>query len=143
VTSSQPQGATIGTLHSMLAMGIVILALVFAALGVGGYVPLTGHDAGRDVVAAIFAGLQLVMLAVALFVLRPRIPQRSAAQSVQTYWSAPETISRVLPVWFLCDGAAILGIVCYGLTASLLPAAVAGAAFLTFLMLAPARIAGG
>ena len=143
--NTQAQTAPVVMVHGMLIGGILILAAVFAGLTAAGVVPMIRHD--RDVatttlLAEIFGGLQLVILAVAVLVFKPRIPGRTAAQSVQAYWASQETISRVLPVWFLCDGAAILGIVAYGLTGHVIPAAVAGLALVACILLSPGRIAG-
>jgi hypothetical protein len=135
------QAATLSTLHRFLASGLVLVGAVFAVMTFLGRVPFRPPDSSTDFVAEISGGVQLVMLAVAWVVLKPQIPARTAGQSAEA-WATPPTTAKVLRVWFLCDGAGILGAVAFGLTGSMIPAAVGVLALLGLLMLAPSRLAG-
>jgi hypothetical protein len=58
-------------------------------------------------------GLAGVLVVVAWLVYLPRVPRRSPGVPVTDYWSTPEVVERVTPLWFLLEGAGILASVAY------------------------------
>jgi hypothetical protein len=119
-------------LHRFLGIGLVMVATVFVILGYVGIAPLLSRDGVSAVIAYAMSGVGVVLGAVALLFLKPRAPDRKPGQSVEQYWSAPETRERVLPVWFLLEGAgttAAMGYVLTGEPVSLIVAALVIAAF--------------
>jgi hypothetical protein len=124
--------ATAPLLHRFLGIGLVMLAAVFAMLGYLGIAPLLPRNGVSPVIAYALSGIGVVLGAIALLFLKPRAPERKPGQSVEQYWSTRETGARVLPVWFLLEGAATTAAIGYLLTGepvSLIVAALAIAAF--------------
>jgi hypothetical protein len=123
---------TVPLLHRFLGIGLVAMATVFVTLGYLGIAPLLPPESASTVIAYAMSGISVVVGIVALLFLKPRVPDRKPGQSVEQFWSAPDAGARVLPVWFLLEGAGITASVGYLLTgelASLIVSALAIAAF--------------
>lgn len=124
--------ATVPLLHRFLGIGLVMVAAVFVTLGYLGIAPLLPRTGVSPVIAYALSGIGVVLGAIALLLLKPRAPDRKPGQSVEQYWSTPETGARVLPVWFLLEVAGMTSAIGYLLTGepvSLIVAALAIAAF--------------
>jgi small-conductance mechanosensitive channel len=61
-----------------------------------------------------FSALSFVLVAVALLLLKPRVPARESRQPVEEYWSS--VTSTILPMWFVMEAAGLIAIVGYFLT---------------------------
>jgi hypothetical protein len=112
-------------LHRFLGIGLLTLGAVFFGLRSGG-VELLPPGPFSSTLAYILAGFSLVVAAVALLVLRRRVPARRPGQSEDQYWTRPEVVSAAMLVWFLLEGAGIVAAVGYLLTAAPIAAVVAG-----------------
>ena len=69
--------------------------------------------------------------------LKPRVPGRRPSQSIGEYWSTPDVTAKVFLVWFLMEGAGVLGAVGYFLTGAPLPAAAMLLAIVVFWLNGP------
>jgi hypothetical protein len=74
---------------------------------------------------------------VALLLLKPRVPERHVAQSVDQYWSTSGVSAKVVNVWFLLDGAGMLALIGCLLTGELVAAIVATVAIFAFWFCGP------
>jgi hypothetical protein len=118
--------ATVPMLHRFLGIGLMTLAAALLLLKYFGIAPGLRADSVTKLIAYSLSAVAVVLAVVALVVFKRRVPERSAAQSVEDYWSAPEVGSKVLPVWFLLEGAGTLAAVGYFLTGEPVAAVAAG-----------------
>ena len=138
MTTTPTATASTPTLHRILGIGLVLLAIVFLALTYGGMRPLLAADGVTPpTIAYAFAGVAVAFVAVALFVCKPRVPNRGPGQSADEYWSTPEVSEKVVLVWFFLEGAGILAGVGYLLTGELAPVIAMGLAILVLWMFGP------
>ena len=129
--------ATVPVLHRFLGIGLVMMATVFVALGYVGIAPLLPRGGASPVIAYAMSGVAVVLGVVALLFLKPRVPDRKPGQSVEQYWSAPEAGARVLPVWFLLEGAGMTSAIGYLLTGEPVALIVAVLAITAFWLCGP------
>jgi hypothetical protein len=114
--------ATIPLLHRFLGLGLLALAaagFVLVYLGVG---PLLRPDSLSRTLGYVFSGSAVVLAAVAFLIFKPRVPDRPSTQTVEEYWATPHVAIKILPVWFLLEGAGSLSALSYLLTGELLSA---------------------
>lgn len=133
--------ATLPLLHRFLGIGLTALAAAACVFKYLGAVPLLGHGSVTPVVSYALSGIAAVIAAVALLVMKPRVADRGPGQSVEQYWSTPEVGTKVLPVWFLLEGAGILSVVGYLLTGELVSATATGLAIVAFWLCGPTLFA--
>ena len=129
--------ATLPLLHRFLGIGLVLVAASLLVLRYLGIAPMLPHDSVTRVIAYTLSGCGVVLAAVALFVFKPRVPDRSPGQSVEQYWSTPEVGAKVLPVWFLLEGAGMMAAVGYFVTGAPVSAVVAGLLIAGFSLCGP------
>jgi hypothetical protein len=134
--------ATVPLLHRFLGIGLVMVATVFITLGYLGIAPLLPREGGSVVIAYAMSGFAVVLGAVALLFLKPKAPERKTGQSVEQYWSAPETSARVLPVWFLLEGAGTTAAIGYLLTGEPVSLVVTALAITVFWLCGPSAFDG-
>jgi hypothetical protein len=119
-------------LHRLLGIALVSLAAAILVLEYLGIAPILRRDSVTPVIAYALSGAGVVLAAVALLILKPRVPDRAPGQSVEQYWTRPEIGARVLPVWLLLESAGMLPAVGYLMTGELVTAFVAGLAILVY-----------
>lgn len=102
-------------LHRSLGIGLVMMAAVMAFLRYRGVAPTLPPES-ITLILYTLSGLCVVLMAVALFVVKPRVPDRRPQQSVEEYWSTPEVGAKALLVWFLMEGVGTMAAVGYLLT---------------------------
>ena len=124
-------------LHRFLAMGITMLAAVFLFLRSTGFEPIPSSDSSTLVIGYSLSGLVVALLAVAFLVFKPRVPQQGPRQSIAEYWSSPDTTQKVFLVWFLMEGAGVMGAIGYLLTGQLVSAVAMGVAIAVFWLNGP------
>jgi hypothetical protein len=124
--------ATFPLLHRFLGIGLLAMAAVLAVLRSLGMAPPLGAGAVTLAIAATISGIAVVLAVVALFVLRPQVPDRAPGQMVEQYWSAPGVGTKVVSVWFLMEGAGMLAVVGYFLTGEPIAAIAAGLTIVAF-----------
>src|SRR5688572_28089632 len=107
--------ATAPLLHRCLGIGLVMMAAVMSFLRYRGLAPALPPDSIR-LIAYALSGFSVVLVAVALVVIKPRVPDRRPQQSVEDYWSTPEVDGKAFLVWFLMEGAGMMAAVGYLLT---------------------------
>jgi hypothetical protein len=109
-------------LHRLLGAGVSALAAVFLGMTYFGAAPLL--PAGTAPLAARYGpgAASLAILLIALFVFKPRVPDRLSTQTIDEFWASPEVGAKVVLLWFLLEGAGILAAVGYLLTGEPLPA---------------------
>ena len=127
-------------LHRVLLIGQVTLAGVFLFAYFRGISPLQGSNSA-SLIAYALSGISALQMVVALFVIKPRVPARSAAQSVEEYWSSASTTQPVLLVLFVLECATVIGAIGFFLTGDLLAAMVAGIAIGVFAWSRPSAFA--
>src|SRR5687768_11242544 len=102
--------ATAPLLHRSLGVGLVMLAAVIAFIRYRGLAPTLPPDS-ITLILYTLSGLCVVLMAVALFVIKPRVPDRRPQQSVEEYWSTPEVGAKASLVWFLMECAGMIAAV--------------------------------
>jgi hypothetical protein len=125
-------------LHAALVAGLSSVGATFLFLQRGLRIDF-GFGAG---LGRVFAVMALVVLAVALFFLRSRIPQRRSDQSPDEYWSARESRDAAIILWAIVQGAGLVGWVGYLLTGSVAPGLIAVVSILSLILIRPSRIEG-
>jgi hypothetical protein len=115
-------------------MAVTLALFVLRYLGIP-HVPR--HEGITPLVAYGFSALALVLAAVALVVIKPRVPGRPPEQSVNEYWSTPEVLAKVLPIWFLLEGAGTLAAIGYLFTGEPVTAITTGAAVVAYWLCGP------
>jgi hypothetical protein len=106
-------------LHRSLLTGQLILTGVMVVLRSGDMRAQVSDD--NQMLGYGLSALSLVLVAVALLVLKPRVPVREARQPVEEYWAA--VTRTILPMWFVLEGAGLIAIVGYFLTGQTVAAA--------------------
>lgn len=129
--------ATLPVLHRFLGIGLVSLAASCLVLRYLGIASMPRHDSVTPVIAYTLSAFGVVLAAVALVVFKPRVPDRLPGQSVEQYWSTPEVGAKVLPVWFLLEGAGIMAAVGYFFTGEPVSAVATGVAIVAFWLCGP------
>ncbi len=119
-------------LHRYLGIGLVVVAAVFVFLRSGGIAPLSPLDSSTPVIAYALAGLSVVLLSTALILFKPRVPTLRPGQSVEQYWTTPDTTKQILPVWFLLEAAGTIANVGYFLTGESVSVIAMGVALVAF-----------
>ena len=119
-----------------------MLLLMFTFLAWQGIAPLLREDPESARLIA-YAGAAVVagIVAVALFVLKPRVPERTPGQSVEQFWATPKNVQKAQLLWFILEGAAALGSISFALTAQPLVWVVTALAVVTFWLNGPAALA--
>jgi hypothetical protein len=135
--ATQSPGAVVPLLHRILGLGLLVLAVVMAIVRARSGPLLQPDDPAGNMIMYFFAGIALVMVAVARLVLKPRVPARRLGQSPDDYWSQPAVAQRVFAVWFTLEGAAIMTLIGYFMVGSSLAAVVASVAAIMFWMTGP------
>ena len=79
-------------------------------------------------------------MAVAILVLRPKVPRRGSAQSPDDFWAHAATPALVL--WAPLEGAGLLGLVAYAMSGSPVVLAVPFMAILALLVYRPGALEG-
>jgi len=133
-------GATraVRIVHAALVAGLSMVGATFLVL-LRALRMNFGFGAG---LGRLFAVMSLVVLAVALFFLRSRIPQRRSDQSPDEYWSAHESRDAAVILWAIVQGAGMVGWVGYLLTGSVAPGLIAVVSILSLILIRPSRIEG-
>ena len=130
--------ATIPLLHKFLGIGLMGVAAACVVLRYFGIAPLP-QDSVTPVIAYTLSGIAVVMMVVAIFVFKPRVRARAAGQPLEQYWSTPDVGAKILPLWFLLEGAGTVAAVGYLLTGEAVSAIAAGAAIVAFWLNGPQR----
>ena len=129
--------ATFPLLHRFLGIGLVAMAVVLSVLRSLGIPPPLGPGAVSLAIAATISGIAVVLAVIALFVLRPQVPERVPGQSVEQYWSVPGVGTKIVSVWFLMEGAGMLAVVGYFVTGEPIAAIAAGLTIVAFWLCGP------
>ena len=114
-----------------------MLAAAFVVLRYLALAPMLPRDNVTQVIAYTLSGVGLVLAVVALIVLKPRVPDRTPGHSVEQFWSTPAVVTKVLPVWFLLEGAGTMAAVGYYLTGEPVCAVATGLAIVAFWLCGP------
>jgi hypothetical protein len=109
-------------LHLALVAGLLAIGAAFGTLLWLGTAPLFPAG-GADTLAYAIAALALGPIVIGVAWARPRVPARRPDQPAEEFWEDPTTRSRVMLLWAIWDGGAILGATGTLLTGSLVPAA--------------------
>jgi hypothetical protein len=119
----------------------VLVAAVSLVLTYLGIAPILPAGTVTPVIAYAPSVIAVALVAVALFVLRPRVPGCVPGQSGEEFWSAPEMGGKVLPIWFLLDGGGMIAAVGYILTSQPVSAFAMGLAIASYWWCGPDRFA--
>ena len=128
--------ATAPLLHQSLGIGLVMMAAVMSFLRYRGLAPTLSPDSITSIAYAL-SGLSVVLVAVALLVIKPRVPDRRPQQSVEEYWSTREVGAKAFLVWFLMEGAGMMAAVGYLLTGQPVSVVAMGVAIAAFWLSGP------
>jgi hypothetical protein len=135
--TDRPTTPTPVTLHLFLGIGLMAVTVALFVLRYLGIPQVPRHEGITPMVAYGFSALALVLAAVALVVIKPRVPSRPPEQSVNEYWSSPEVLAKVMPIWFLLEGAATLAAIGYLFTGEPVTAITTGAAVVAYWLCGP------
>lgn len=133
--------ASVPLLHRFLGIGLAIVGAVFIGLDILGQAPLLPPDEVTRVIAYALSGVGVGLIAVALLILKPRVPPRQPGQSEADYWTTPHSSGRIMHVWFVIEGAGMLSGVGFLLTGEPAAAIAMGAAIAAFWMVGPSAFA--
>ena len=128
--------ATAPLLHQSLGIGLVMMAAVMSFLRYRGLAPTLPPDSLTSIAYAL-SGFSVVLVAVALLVIKPRVPDRRPQQSVEEYWSTREVGAKAFLVWFLMEGAGMMAAVGYLLTGQPVSVVAMGVAIAAFWLSGP------
>lgn len=128
--------------HGFLLLGLVITGAVFGYLLYGGRGPLLSGGGDPDPLGLIVAGVGLVLVAVGVAILRPRVPPRPATVTEEAYWAEPDHFKAALLLWMVLEQGGFAGLVGWLLTGSLASALAALAAVGALVVFQPAQLAG-
>ena len=134
---------TVPLLHRFRGIGLVLVAMVFLVLRSLGIPHILESSDSASVVAYALAGAGAVLVAIALLVFKPRVPDRQPGQSVEAYWKTPEVAAMALRVWFLLEGGALMAAMGYFMTGQPGAAAAMVAAVAVFWLFGPNVFAKG
>jgi hypothetical protein len=129
--------ATLPVLHRILGIGLMTTTVVFLALRYLDIPPTLPHDRVMPVIGYTLSGLGVVIAAVALFVLKPGVPDRSPGESVEQYWSRPEIGPKVMMVWMVLEASGVMAGTGYLLTGKPVTGIAAGAVIGAFWVCGP------
>lgn len=101
-------------LHGTLTVSVVLITAVFIVLDRVFHLPPVLSD--LPVVGRVLAVIGVLMVAGALAILRPKIPERRSDQTPDAFWEDVTTRGAALLVWALCEGGGIAGAVAFRLT---------------------------
>jgi hypothetical protein len=111
-------------LHLALIGGLSMISLIFLVVV---FVLRTapGLEPGTEttIIAGVLTAAGLTSLTVGLFVMKPRVPRRTADQTVEAYWGGPARPGALL-VWVMAEGGGMIGAVGFLVTRSYFPALV-------------------
>lgn len=133
-----PAARGIRIMHVAVLIGLILAAAVLLYLSR----TIRPALAGSPIIAYVTAAFGFVNLLVATAFLLPRIPQRSAGEAPDDYWSRSEIRTAAIIVWALLEGSGLIALVGYYLTGGVAPVAVAGLAIGALILARPARIEG-
>jgi hypothetical protein len=141
-TQTSDVGATRGVqaLHGVLLIGLISITTVFALVlrlrHIQELVP------GARVAGYVMAGFSVLCLVLAILILRPRVPRRTASdQSTDTYWAQDENRATALTLWVVCEGAGIVSAVGYVMTGNLVPLGTVLLSIVVLVLLGPKTLA--
>jgi hypothetical protein len=100
-----------------------------------------GEDDTASLIGMVLAGISFLLIAVSLFILRPRMPDFVRSHSNETYWDSQESLEAAQRVWFFLEGAGTTSLVAYLLSGEPAPAVVAVLAIVAMMMSGPGRLA--
>ena len=123
-------------LHAALTAGLALAGAVLLFVARTRVTPVAGDSVGLAI-----AVVAVLLLAVALRVLRPRVPQRPFDQSPDDYWGANVNRLSAIVLWAIVESAGMLGWVGHLLTGALAPAVAGVLAVLGLIALRPSRLA--
>jgi hypothetical protein len=111
-------------LHFALIGGLSVISLIFLMLVfVLRTAPSLAPGTETTIIAGVLTAVGLTSLTVSLFVMKPRVPHRTAAQTVEAYWEGAARPGALL-VWIMAEGGGIIGAVGFLMTSSFFPALV-------------------
>jgi hypothetical protein len=108
----------------------MVLARHYLALG-------DAVDDGTPQPAYVLAAISFLMCAAALIVLKPRVPARSAGQTVEAYWADRDVMQKAILVWFIAEGSGVMAALSYFLGGGIAAAAMIVLAIAVFWMNGP------
>lgn len=130
-TAGAGQGRTVRIIHAAFAGGVA-----FVALGVHlGLRPQLKPEPLESSIVNVIVGLSLLVSAVALTLLRGRVPKKSTNESADLFWtraSLPALVS-----WAALEGGGLLAVVAYFLSGSTWALAAIGVALFGLLVISP------
>jgi hypothetical protein len=95
-------------------MGLLMVTGVMVVLRSGDTGAPSPDSSGNQMLGYSFSALSVVLIAVALLFLKPRVPARRERQPVEEYWSS--VTGAILPMWFIMEAAGMIAVVGYFLT---------------------------
>jgi hypothetical protein len=123
-------------MHAALTLGPVLAAVVFTIVRRAS--PLPALPQG-SVISLALAVAAIGLIAVALAVLRPRIPEQTPEQSADAFWGDGGIRFRALTMWAVIEGATLCAAMGYLLTGATAPALALVLGIITLWTLRPAR----
>ena len=120
-----PAQANVPMLHRFLGFGLLAIAAAAIAVKSLGVVSTPPQGEFTQMLAYAFSGIATVMVVVAFLWLKPRVPERTPGQSVETYWTTPAIVAKVMLVWFMLEGGAMMGVLGYFMTGEVVAAGAA------------------
>lgn len=131
-----PAARAVRLMHAALTLGPALAGVVFVIVR---RVSPPPQFPGTTTIGLALSVAAIAILAVALTVLRARVPQQAPEQSVDGFWGDAAVRFSALTLWAVVEGATLLGAVGYLLTGALAPGMALALGVVTLLSLRPAR----
>ena len=135
------QARGIRLLHLILLGSGVLVALVFHVM-TRSRGPILTPDSATPVIAYAFAGIGLTIVAFAVLLVRPRIPERGSGEGLNEFWGHPAVRRNSMLLWVFCENGAIISATGYLLTGHLAAVVSMAIGLVALAWFGPARIAG-
>ena len=133
--ASSPTAQTARIIHGAMAAGVIMFAIIAHFV----LVPKASPEGGLAGVIPILLGLALALCVVAIL-LSTRVPRPADEDTANSFWKAAG--SQALIAWALLEGAGLLAVVLYSITASRAAIAIAGVAVFILVLLNPRYFEG-
>jgi len=126
-------------MHGAMVAGLALVGATFFLLLRVGQSPALGSTPSLGVA---LAGVGVGLLAVAVTVLRRRVPERPLDQSPDAYWATVERRGAAIVLWAVVEGAGLLASIGYVLTGAVAPAVVVVLAIALLIVFRPSGLEG-
>jgi hypothetical protein len=126
-------------MHRFLGLGVTFVAVVFLGLRQMGMGPLLAEGESTPAITWALKGGTILLAAIALLVLRPRVPRAQPGQTPTQFWATPANAQAAQLFWFVLEAACIIASIGFLMTGDRFLGATMVAMVFIFWLNGPAR----